>query len=458
MPKPQAQQVWSSRLGFVLATTGSAVGLGSIWKFPYEAGENGGGAFLLFYLIGLLFVVAPLLVAEFVIGRRARRDAVSSVSTLAVEAGRSPRWALIGLLAVATGFLILSYYAVFGGLTAAYFMRAISGALAGIENRENSRIVFGALVSSPLVVGGYQALFMAATVGIVARGIHGGIELACKVLIPVLVGLMVMLAIYAASTGDLGSALEFLFVPHLDALSARTALEALGLGFFSIGVGLGIMITYAAHAKGEFSLTTVALATLVGDTAISFLAGLAIFPLVFAYHLDPAGGTNLMFLTLPIAFGQMPFGTLVGAAFFLCLVVAALASAISMLELVVAPVMRWTGWSRPRSAALLGALCWIAGLPVALSFNVWSDVQPLRALPGFESLGIYEAVDGLSSNLLLPLVGLLLSLFAGWLMQRPAFERELRWPPALLAALIVLLRWVAPAAIAAFVVAGHLLR
>ena len=303
MAKPQTPQVWSSRLGFILATIGSAVGLGSIWKFPYEAGENGGGAFLLFYLIGLLVVVAPLLFAEFVIGRRARGDAVSSLSGMAVEAGRSPRWSVIGLIAVATGFLILSYYAVFGGLTAAYFVRAVSGALAGVEDRDHSRAVFDALASSPFAIGGYQAFFMAATVGIVARGISSGIELACKVLIPVLVGLMVALAIYAATTGDLGSALEFLFVPRMEAVSARTALEALGLGFFSIGVGLGIMVTYAAHASDEFSLTAPAVAMLLGDTAISLLAGLAIFPLVFAYHLDPAGGTNLMFLTLPIAFG-----------------------------------------------------------------------------------------------------------------------------------------------------------
>ena len=458
MPKPQIQQAWSSRLGFILATIGSAVGLGSIWKFPYEAGENGGGAFLLFYLVGLLIVVAPLLFAEFVIGRRGRGDAIASLATLAAEVRGSPRWAWIGLLTVTTGFLVLSYYAVFGGLTAAYFVQAASGAFAGIQDRDQSLIVFDALASHWLLMGGYQAFFMVATVAIVARGVSRGIEVACKVLIPLLIGLMVVLAIYAASEGDLGAALQFLFVPHLEALSARTALEALGLGFFSIGVGFGIMITYAAYAGREFSLTAVAIATLAGDTAISLLAGLAIFPLVFAYRLDPAGGTNLMFLTLPIAFGKMPFGGAVGAAFFLSLFVAALASAISMLELVVAPVMRRTGLSRPRSAALLGLFCWLAGLPVVLSFNAWRDVRPLASIPGFENVGIYDAVDGLSSNLLLPIGGLSLSLFAGWLLGRLAFERELPWPSSLLTALVVLLRWVVPASIVAFVVAGHVLR
>jgi NSS family neurotransmitter:Na+ symporter len=372
MAEPSPGQAWSSRLGFILAMIGSAVGLGSIWKFPYEVGQNGGGAFLLFYLLGLALVVAPLLFAELVIGRRGRGDAAASIAAVAIEVQRTKRWGWIGFLAIATGFLLLSYYAVIGGLTAAYFVRAASGAFKGVDGDDTSAI-YHALVSNPWAVAGYQAFFVAATASVVARGIGRGIELACRVLMPVLIALMVILALYALYEGSVGEALEFLFVPRMDAFNPRVALEALGLGFFSIGVGLGVMITYAAYAGTEFNLTSVAVATLVGDTAVSFLAGLAIFPLVFAHHLDPAGGTSLMFLTLPIALGQLPFGSLVGAAFFLSLFVAALASAMSLLELVVAPVVRLTTMPRALAAAVLAVFCWLAGLPVALSFNVWSD-------------------------------------------------------------------------------------
>ena len=452
-----SRQAWSSRAGFILATIGSAVGLGSIWKFPYEVGENGGGAFLLFYVLGLLIVVAPLLVAEFVIGRRGRGDAASSVAALAFEARRSPRWALIGYLWILTGFLILTYYAVIGGLTIAYFVRAISGSFAAASVDE-AQAIFDALASQPLSMAAYQALFTGIISIVVARGIGGGVEAACKILVPVLAVLMAMLSLYAAVEGDIGAALEFLFVPHLEELTPRNALEALGLGFFSIGVGLGIIVTYAAYARRDFNLTTVTLATLVGDTAISLLAGIAIFPMVFSHGLDPAEGAGLMFVTLPIVFGDIPLGSLVGAAFFLCLFAAALASAMSMLELVVAPAVRWTGLPRKTVSPALGLLCWLAGLPTVLSFSLWSEVRPLAWLPAFGNMNVYGLIDGVASNLLLPLGGLALSLFAGWRLRRNAFEQELGWGAAPVSALVVLLKWVVPLAILSFVVTGHLFR
>jgi NSS family neurotransmitter:Na+ symporter len=457
MAEPYPPQAWSTRFGFILATMGSAVGLGSIWKFPYEVGENGGGAFLLFYLLGLLLVVTPLLFAEFVIGRRGRGDVAASIASVAVEAGGSPRWRWIGYLAIATGFLLLSYYAVIGGLTAAYFVRAAGGAFAG-AGADRTGAIFEALVSSPSAVVGYQAFFMAVTAAVVARGIGRGIELACRLLMPVLVVLMITLAVYAAIEGSPRAAIEFLFVPRIEAFSPSVALEALGLGFFSIGVGLGVMITYAAYAGQDFNLTSVAVATMVGDTAISFLAGMAIFPLVFAHGLDPAGGASLMFLTLPIALGQLPFGAVAGSAFFLSLFVAALASAMSLLELVVALVKRLTRRSRVRTAAITGALCWLAGLPVAFSFNMWSELRPLAAIPGYEDIGLYGAVDGLTSNLLLPLGGLFLSVFAGWCLRPSTFAQELGWRASAVAVLTFLLKWVVPVSIVAFVLVGHSVR
>jgi NSS family neurotransmitter:Na+ symporter len=254
-----------------------------------------------------------------------------------------------------------------------------------------------------------------------------------------------------------GPAFDFLFRIELDATSPRAALDALGLGFFSIGVGMGLMITYAAYAGNDFDLSTAALATIVGDTTISILAGLAIFPIVFAESLDPSEGASLMFLTLSIAFGRLPLGDLVGAAFFILLFVAALASAISLLEVVVAPLMRTTDWGRPRVTVAVGLATWVAGLPTVFSFNLWAEARPLALVPGFRDETVFELIDGLASNLLLPLCGLLLSIFAGWRMHSDIHSLELGGA-AWTSVLRMLLRWVVPAFIVAYAAAGHLYR
>jgi NSS family neurotransmitter:Na+ symporter len=448
---------FASGAGFVLAAIGSAVGLGSIWKFPYEVGENGGGWFLLFYALGLALVVFPLLLAEFVIGRRGRGDAAESLRRVAAESARSPRWRIIGLAGIAAGFIILSYYAVIAGMTMAYVPHAL---LTGFGGADAARTAadFAALTGSPVALGLWQAAFLAGAVAVVARGVRGGIEAACAVLMPLLAILMVALVIYAAIEGDVAQAGAFMVSLNPGALSARAALEALGLGFFSIGVGMGIMITYAAYAGARFHLARAAVATLAGDTVISLLAGFAIFPIVFAEGLDPAGGAGLMFLTLPIAFGALPFGDLVGAAFFLLLFVAALASAISLIEVVVAPLMRATRMSRRGAAILTGAISWLLGLPSLLSFNLWAEVRPLGLL-GHPELTIFDAIDGFASNLLLPACGLALSLFAGWAMPARIYEAELgSFPRALSAALRLLLRWVVPGVIVAYVAAAQVAR
>jgi NSS family neurotransmitter:Na+ symporter len=449
---------FASGFGFVLATIGSAVGLGSIWKFPYEVGENGGGGFLLFYLLGLALVVFPLLLAEFVVGRRGRGDAAQSLRHVAPEARRSPTWRWVGLLGIAGGFLILTYYAVIAGMTMAYVPHALTAGFAGTD-RARSAADFAALTASPVHLGFWQAAFLAVTIAVVARGVRKGVETACTILMPLLAVLMVALVLYGLIEGDVSAAFAFLFQPRWEAISARAALDALGLGFFSIGVGMGVMITYAAYAGDKFDLTRAAVMTLAGDTAISLMAGLAIFPIVFAEGLDPAGGANLMFLTLPIAFGAVPFGDLVGAAFFLLLFVAALASAISLVEVVAAPLMRAAHISRPKAALLIGIAAWIGGLPSMLSFNLWSEVRPLAWLDGFGHLNLFDAVDGFTSNLLLPVCGLALSIFAGWMMPERMYEAELgRATRRLDMTLRFLLRWVVPAVIVVYVVAAQVAR
>jgi NSS family neurotransmitter:Na+ symporter len=290
---------------------------------------------------------------------------------------------------------------------------------------------------------------MTATVAVVARGIAGGIERASLWLMPILIVLVIVLAIYSTTHGDARAALRFLFALDPAQLSARAALEALGLGFVSIGVGLAVMVTYAAYAGSDFDLRTVALVTILSDTAISFLAGLAVFPVVFAEGLDPSSGPGLMFVTLPLAFTRITLGAPAAIAFFVLLSLAALASAMSLLEMPVALLHRGLGWSRRRAALVAGAFCWALGLGSALSFNVWAGWRPLAWLPGLETLNLFDALDHVTSNVLLPVGGLGLALFGGWVMPRPLLAAELALGPAAAGAVLWLLRYIAPAAIIA---------
>jgi NSS family neurotransmitter:Na+ symporter len=438
---------WSSRLGFILANIGAAVGLGSIWKFPYEVGANGGSAFVLFYLLGLALIVTPLMFAEFAIGRRGQADAAGSMANVARANGASPYWAVVGTLGVLAAFLILSFYSVIGGWTLAYALQTVAYGLP-IAEPDSVQARFDALLGSPMKMAVYHALFMAATVGIVARGIAHGIEAACKLLMPILVALIVFLAIYGIATGGLADTLRFMFVPDVGRLTARAALEAIGLGFFSIGVGLGLMITYAAYADARMNLREVVTFTIVADTLISFLAGFAIFPIVFANHLDPSSGPGLLFVTLPIGFARMPFGTIAAVGFFALLFVAALASAISMLELSVTTLTRAYGWRRPRAAAAAGALCWLVGLASVLSFNLWIGWHPVSFVRGLETATWFDFVDHLTSNLMLPIGGLLIAVFAGWYVSERMLAEEIGLGPRALSALRVMLRYVVPAGVA----------
>lgn len=443
----QPASYWSSGTGFILAAMGSAVGLGSIWKFPYEVGTNGGGVFVLLYLLGLGLIVFPLMLAELAIGRRGRSDAVGSLAAVARAGAGSGGWAAVGVVGVVGAVLILSFYSVIGGWAIAYIVDTARHGLAGDATRLRAR--YDALLAAPVRMTICHTAFMAVTALIVARGVADGIERASRYLMPGLIVLVVVLAAYSMSQGEARAALRFLFEVDLARLSPRTALEALGLGFFSIGVGLSVMITYAAYARPELGLRQVAIVTLLSDTAISLLAGLAVFPVVFAERLDPASGPGLMFVTLPTAFARMPLGTPAAVAFFVLLTMAALASAISLLEMPVALAGRWLGWSRPRAAAGAAAACWALGLASVLSFNAWSDWHPLAWVPGLATATAFECLDHLTSNGLLPLGGLGLALFGGWVMPRRALAEELGLGPSATRVVLVALRYVVPAGIVA---------
>ena len=439
---------WSSRAGFIFAAMGSAIGLGSIWKFPYEVGANGGGGFVVFYLLGLGLIVFPLMLVEFAIGRRGRSDAVGSIAAVAIASRASRSWAAIGMVGVIAAVLILSFYSVIAGWAVAYVVDTIRDGLPG-ATATAVQARYDALLASPLRMVIYHTLFMAATVAVVARGIAGGIERASLYLMPILIVLVVGLAIYSTTHGDALAALRFLFAFDPGQLSARAALEALGLGFFSIGVGLAVMVTYAGYAGPEFDLRTVAIVTILSDTAISCLAGLAVFPVVFTEGLDPSSGPGLMFVTLPLAFARIPLGAPAAIAFFVLLSLAALASAMSLLEMPVALLHRGPGWSRRRAALVAGAFCWALGLASVLSFNIWGDWHPLAWLPGLATLTVFGALDHVTSNVLLPVGGLGLALFGGWVMPPRLLAAELSLGPAAARAIVLLLRYVAPAGIIA---------
>ncbi len=405
---------WGSRLGFILAAAGSAIGLGNIWKFPYITGKNGGGAFVLVYLACIALVALPIMMSEFFIGRRGQRDAVGSFAAL--EGPRSP-WCLVGWMGVIASFILLSFYAVVAGWSFDYVVKAAGGAFAG-RSPEEIDALFGALVSSPLRVVAWQALFVFATGAIVAGGIRSGIERWSKILMPVLFGLLVLLFVQGMLSPGAGAALTFMFRPDFTSLTGHSILEALGHAFFTLSLGAGAMITYGSYLERDADVFALSLRIALLDTVVAMLAGLAIFPVVFAAGLEPGAGPGLVFQTIPIVFSAMPFGSLLAVVFFVLLAFAALSSSISMLEVSVAYCVDEKGWARRSATALLGAFVFLLGIPSALSFNLWIDVKPLFGL------GFFDFFDALISSCLFPLGGLFIAIYTGWVWKAKEEQEE----------------------------------
>lgn len=446
-PVTTGRDGWASRSGFLLATIGSAIGIGSIWKFPYEVGANGGGAFVVVYALGLALVVVPLLLAEFALGRRGGADAATSLERIAAAEHAGRQWRLVGVLGAVSAFLILSFYAVIGGWTLAF---AVKTATTGLVSGDAAEVAarFDGFLASPGQMILAQAAFLVAVTVVVARGVQRGIESAMKLLMPLLTVLLVALACYTSVRGDAAAAVRFLFVPRFDQLGARAVLDALGLGFFSIGVGLGLMITYAAYSSAGTDLRQVAITSVLADTAVSLVAGMAVFPIVFAQGLDPASGPGLVFVSLPLAFATVPFGRVAATAFFLLLFVAALGSAVAMLEGV--SEVAATALRRPRRTMVVaaGLACFVAGLATVGSFNWWAHWHPLDAL-GAHDATVFDLIDRLTSDLLLPLGGLALAVFTGWVTGGRVVAGELGMSRRGAMLLGGLLRYVVPGVVVA---------
>ncbi len=438
---------WTSRLAFVLAVAGSAVGLGNIWRFPYVVGENGGGAFVLVYLVCVLLVGLPVMVSEIMIGRRGRRNPVTTMRILGEEEGGTRHWQLIGASGVVAAFLILSFYSVVAGWTVAYVFESASGTFRGAGS-DAIAAVFGALSSNTVATGFWHTVFMIGTVFVVARGVERGIEKAVRVLMPALVLLLLVLLGYSMVAGDFAAGLAFVFEPRFDDLTGQSVLIALGQAFFTLSIGMGAIMAYGAYLPSEASIGRTSIAVVLADTSIAILAALVIFPIVFAHGLDPAQSVGLVFQTLPIAFGQMPAGTLIAALFFVLLTFAAWTSAISLMEPPVCWLMERSGVSRLQATATVGIIIWLLGFLTVLSFGAWSSVTFLRGT-------FFDNIDFLTNNVMLPLGGLAMVVFAGWVMTRNSTSDEL--DPAAGSAYRMwrlMARYVAPAALLVVLIAA----
>lgn len=444
---------WSSGFTFILAAVGAAVGLGNIWKFPYVTGVSGGGAFVLVYLGCVVFVAIPILIAELLIGRRAASSPPIAMSTLAGEAGRSGKWSIVGWMGVIVGFFIATYYSVIAGWTLSYIVRAANGfggaAAADVAGQ------FDELLADPATMTAWHTVFIVIALFILGRGLQNGIERAVRFLMPSLFVMMLAMIGYAAYAGDFAAGFGFLFNADFSKITGATVLAAVGQAFFSIGVAMGLIMVYGSYVPKEVSLTRSAVVIAGADTLVALLAGLMIFPLVFANGLDPADGPGLIFRTLPTAFAAMPGGSLFGALFFLLLAFAAITSLIAIIEPIIAYAEERWGMSRVRGSAIFGALAWLIGVASVLSFNAWQGFTPLDSIAALYGKTIYDLIDYITANLLMPIGAILISVFVGWRMHVSALREELPgMGPRLFTFWLWMIRVIVPLAIFGILVSG----
>lgn len=430
---------WSSRLAFILAVTGSAVGLGNVWKFPYITGENGGGAFVLVYLFCVFLIGMPVMMSEILIGRRGRRNPVATMALLGEEEGSSRHWSLVGSMGVIAGILILSYYSVIAGWTIAYTQKSLSGSFVGGSADEIAGI-FSAFTGNWLSVGIAHTIFMVLTIVVVARGVQRGLEQAVRFMVPALFVLILFLLGYSINSGHFAQGAAFLLTPNFGALTWDGVLVAMGQAFFTLSIGMGAVMAYGAYLPAETSITSASASVVVADTTISMLAGLVIFPLVFANGLNPGQGPGLVFVTLPLAFGQMSGGVLFATIFFVLLIFAAWTSAIGLMEPAVAWVVEHFHKTRAQAAATIGVLIWALGFGTVFSFNLLADLKFLKGT-------IFDNVDHLTSNIMLPLGGVFITVFAAWVMCRNSSADELGGTGPIYSLWRFLARYLAPIAI-----------
>lgn len=408
----QNRGTWSSRFGFLMAAVGSAVGLGNLWKFPYLAGENGGGAFVLVYIVLIVLLGFTLMLAEMTIGRHANSDAYGSYNKI------KKGWGFIGGFGVLAGFLILSYYSVVGGWVLKYIVASFTGIGADKSG------YFSNFISSPVEPIVYHLIFMGLTAVIVIRGISGGIEKAAKLLMPALFALLVVTVLRSVTLDGAMEGIRYFITPDFSEITLKVVIAALGQVFFSLSLGMGIMVTYGSYLSKDEDLEKDAFLIPSLDSLVAILAGFALLPAVFAFGFEPGEGPGLMFITLPAVFEEMPLGMLFGALFFLLVFFAALSSSISLMEVTVAFGIDQFKWSRKASTIFFTTLMFIIGIGASLSMGAWSDFL----IPWIDgnSYGIFDFLDVFTSYYLLPAGGLLGAIFIGFIWGVPNAVKEIK--------------------------------
>ena len=397
---------WSGSLGFIMAAAGSAVGMGNLWRFPMLVGENGGGAFVLVYLICIFLVGIPMIVAEITIGRAGGKDAFGSYKVL------NKKWGGVGILAVITSFIGLSYYAVLGGWVIRYIFASFTGA------SDRGREFFQTFTSNAGSQIVYYLIFMVMTVVIVVRGVQKGIEGSCKLMMPLLVICLLVIAVRSCTLEGASAGIEFFLKPDFSKLTPGAFLSALGQVFFSLSLGTGATITYGAYLGKDQKIVKSAGSIAFFDTLVAMIAGFAILPAVFAFGFDPESGPSLMFQTLPTVFGEMPGGKIFGVIFFILVLFAAVSTSIAYLEVVVSFAVNTFRMTRVKAAVISAVWITCLGIPCALSFGIWSDIK-------IAGKGFFDLADYLVSNVSLPVGGILACIFIGWVWKSKNAVKEI---------------------------------
>lgn len=408
---------WSSRTAFILAATGSAVGLGNIWKFPYIAGENGGGAFVLIYILCVMLIGIPIMLAEVYLGKRGRLNPIASIKYISEKENRSKNWRIIGLIGILAGILILSYYSVIAGWTMAYATRAAFGVINNID-AVGATLMFNDFVSDPERLLAWHTIFSIMTAIVVSKGVKSGLESAVVRLMPALLVLLLALVIFSAIEGDFINGIKFMLYPDFSQVTWRTILIAMGQAFFSLSLGMGALMVYGSYLSNDISIpqTCVIVASL--DTLVALLAGLAIFPIVISSGLEMTQGPGLIFQTLTVAFGAMPGGQLFGTLFFILLIFAAWTSSISLIEPMIIWMIEKYNITRIKAAIISSGLAWFLGIGTIISFNVGSEIKIFN-------MNIFQTLDYLTSNILLPLGGIMITIYVSWLISKESINKEL---------------------------------
>lgn len=441
---PQSQ--WSSKFGFLMAAVGSAVGLGSIWKFPYMTGDSGGSAFVILFILCITVIGFPVLIMEWLIGRRGQMNPADSFRKVANDSGLSRSWGILGGVGTLAAFLILSFYSVIGGWSLNYTVRSIMNDFKGMDGKA-TEAVFNGFLASPMEMVGYHTAFMVITALIVAGGVAGGIEKASKFMMPLLAFIMVFIVGYNMVNMEFMKGVHFLFDFDASKITGKVLIAALGHAFFCLSLAMGIMISYGSYLGRDVNLLSTARTVVIWDIIFSLMAGLAIFPIMFSNNLNPGQGAGLVFVTLPIAFGNMGFGVVIGTLFFLLLTFAALTSSISILEPVSQFLENKTSMGR-KTATIVGAIAtWALGILACLAFNLLKDVTILP------NKNIFDSLDYATSKIMLPLVGLGTVIFMGWFVNQQSIQDELGLTGAKWQAWQIVVKYIAPIAIVAVFIA-----